>query len=108
MTYIIAALATLFVVLLVYVLRAQKDDLVFTDEQLLNQHCRFLEELESARRYLSGNYFHQKERGSPAEHELTRRGYDVRKLVAERIAAEQEGRAMNWGACRRAPLPRKG
>ena len=102
MAYIVAALAALFVILLIVALRAQKNPPVYTDEQLLNQHCRFLEELETSRHHISVNYQSLKERGSPAEHELARRGYDVRALVTERIAAEREGRPMRWNACRRA------
>jgi hypothetical protein len=101
MAYIVAALTALFIALLVYTLRAQRRYPTFTDEQLLNQHCRFLEELEASSRYMGGNYVLEKERGSPAEHELAARGYDVRALLAERIAAENEGREMNWNACRR-------
>ena len=101
MAYIVAALTALFIGLLVFTLRAQKRYPTFTDEQLLNQHCRFLEELEASSRYLGGKYVLEKEKGSSAEHELARRGYDVRALLAERIAAEHAGREMRWNACRR-------
>ena len=99
MAIIIAAITVVFIICLVIALKARDNYPVFTDEQLLNQHYRFLGELEASRRHFSTNYLLGKQKGSPAEHELARRGYDIKKLLTERQAAEREGRAMNWQAC---------
>ncbi len=58
----------------VYAYKAKAQFPTFTDEQLLNQHCRFLDELELSRKYIGATYFHAAEKGSPAEAELRQRG----------------------------------
>ena len=71
--------------------------------ELLDQHRRFLSELESSRRYIGATYFNSVEKGSPAQAELTLRGYDVEKLLRERSFAEKEDRPMNWDICKTVP-----
>ena len=76
----------------------------FTDEQLLSQHRRFLAELDSSRKYIGATFFHSMEKGSAPQAELMLRGYDVDKLLRERAVAEEEGRPMDWEACK---VPRR-
>ncbi len=107
MALIIAAISILFIFCLVIAVKAKKNRPVFNDEQLLNQHRRFLEDLEASRKYIGASYLNASEKGSAAERELTRRGYDVHQLLAERFAAERDGRPMDWHACRRMNAPRR-
>ena len=100
MALTIVVITLIFIACVVYAYRAKSKFPTFTDEQLLNQHVRFLHELDSSRKYIGATYFHSKEKGSPAQAELGRRGYDVDKLLLERVAAEREGRDMNWAACK--------
>ncbi|NKB55303.1 MAG: hypothetical protein GKS00_03110 [Alphaproteobacteria bacterium] len=100
MVITIAIITILFAACAVYAYKAKADFPTFTDEQLLNQHRRFLSELESSRSYIGATYFHAVEKGSPAQAELMLRGYDIDKLLRERVSAEQEDRPLNWNACR--------
>jgi hypothetical protein len=100
MALTIAIITILFVVFAVYAYRAKSNFPAFTDVQLLNQHRRFLKELESSRRYIGATYFHSVEKGSAAQAELVLRGYDVDILLRERVMAEREGRDINWDACK--------
>lgn len=100
MALTIAIVTILFITFAVYAYRAKADFPTFTDEQLLNQHRRFLEDLESSRKYIGATYLHSVEKGSAAQTELVLRGYDVDMLLRERVMAEREGRAINWSACR--------
>lgn len=108
MALTIAIITILFLVFAVYAYRAKPDFPTFTDEQLLNQHRRFLKELESSRRYIGATYFHSVEKGSPAQAELVLRGYDVDMLLRERVMAERESREINWGACKIRPNASRG
>lgn len=108
MALTIAIITILFIVFAVYAYRAKADFPTFTDEQLLNQHRRFLEELESSRRYIGATYFHNVEKGSAAQAELVLRGYDIDMLLRERVIAEREGRDINWGACKIKSNSRRG
>lgn len=100
MALTIAIITILFAACAVYAYKAKSDFPTFTDEQLLSQHRRFLNELESSRKYIGATYFHSVEKGSPAQAELMLRGYDVDQLLRERVTAEREDRPMNWNACR--------
>lgn len=100
MALTIAIITILFIIFAVYAYRAKSDFPAFTDEQLLNQHRRFLQELDSSKRYIGATYFHSVEKGSAAQAELVLRGYDVDMLLRERVMAEREGREINWGACK--------
>ncbi|MDA0662238.1 MAG: hypothetical protein O3B08_05320 [Proteobacteria bacterium] len=101
MALTIAAITIIFILCLLVAIRVAKNRPVFTDEQLLNQHRRFLEDLESSRKYIGASYLNAREAGSAAERELTGLGYDVARLLAERFAAERDERPMDWQACRR-------
>jgi len=100
MALTIAIITILFIIFAVYAYRAKSDFPTFTDQQLLNQHRRFLQELESSRRYIGATYFYNVEKGSAAQAELVLREYDVDMLLRERVMAEREGRDINWGACK--------
>jgi hypothetical protein len=100
MVLTIVAITIVFIVCAVIAYKAKSTYPTFTNEQLLNQHLRFLDELVSARKYIGATYFHEVEKGSQAEHELILRGYDVAALLPERAAADRENRAINWNACR--------
>ncbi len=100
MALTIVAITIVFIVCAIIAYKAKANYPTFTDEQLLNQHIRFLDELDSARKYIGATYFHEVEKGSPAEHELTQRGYDVAVLLPERAAANRESRAINWDSCK--------
>jgi hypothetical protein len=106
MALTIAIIVVLFVACAIYAYKAKGNIPNFTDEQLLNQHRRFLAELESSRSYIGATYFHSVEKGSPAQAELTLRGYDVTKLLQERASAEREDRPMDWDSCRAQPIAR--
>ena len=108
MALTIAIITILFVVFAVYAYKAKSDFPTFTDEQLLNQHRRFLKELEMSRRYIGATYFHSVEKGSAAQAELVLRGYDINLLLRERVMAEREGRDINWGACKIKPNSSRG
>ena len=107
MVLTIVAIVIVFVVCSIIAYNAKASYPTFTDEQLLNQHLRFLEELNSARKYIGATYFHESEKGSSAEHELTLRGYDVKALLAERAIANRQTRALDWNACRSIAPPAK-
>ncbi|MEX2618540.1 MAG: hypothetical protein WD767_20845 [Alphaproteobacteria bacterium] len=100
MALTIAAITIIFILCLLVAVKAAKNPPVFTDEQLLNQHRRFLGDLEASRKYIGAGYLNAREKGSAAERELVLRGYDVGRLLAERFAAERDGRPMDWQACR--------
>ncbi len=100
MALTIAIIALIFGACAVYAYKAKVNFPSFTDEQLLIQHRRFLSELESSRKYIGATYFHAVEKGSPAQAELLLRGYDVAKLLQERVVAERENRPINWNHCR--------
>lgn len=103
MSLTIAIISLIFVGCVYYAYKMKGNLPTFTDAQLLDQHRRFLSELESSRRYIGATYFNSVEKGSAAQTELVLRGYDVEKLLRERAFAEQEGREMNWDACKAAP-----
>ena len=107
MVLTIVAIVIVFVVCSIIAYKAKATYPTFTDEQLLNQHIRFLEDLESARKYIGATYFYEVEKGSPAERELTLRGYDVQALLAERAIASRQTRAINWIACKLGARPVK-
>ncbi len=100
MALTIAIITLIFIACTVYAYKARGDFPSFTDEQLLKQHQRFLEELESSRKYIGATYFHAVEKGSQAQAELALRGYDVAKLLQESVTAAREERPMNWNSCR--------
>ena len=100
MALTIAVITVFFIACLIFAFRAKADYPTFTDEQLLNQHRRFLGELETSRKYIGATYFHAVDKGSAAEQELVKRGYDVQALLRERVEAEREERELNWAACR--------
>lgn len=100
MALTIIAIILIFIVCAVYAYRAKTKFPTFTDEQLLNQHLRFLDELESSRKYIGATYFHTIEKGSQGQAELRLRGYDVNKLLQEHAAAERDCRDMNWETCK--------
>lgn len=103
MSLTIAIISIIFVGCVYYAYKMKGNYPTFTDEQLLDQHRRFLSELESSRRYIGATYFNSVEKGSAAQAELTLRGYDVEKLLRERSFADKEGREMNWDACKTTP-----
>jgi hypothetical protein len=105
MVLTIVIITLIFIAGAIYAYRAKESFPTFTDEQLLSQHVRFLSELESSRRYIGATYFNAVEKGSPAQAELMRRGYDIDKLLQERIVAEREGRPIDWDACKAATPP---
>ncbi len=107
MVLTIIAVTAVFIVCSIFAYKAKVNYPVFTDEQLLSQHLRFLDELVSARKYVGATYFYEIEKGSQAEHELTRRGFDVAALLSERADAERENRDINWTACRDHAPPRR-
>ena len=107
MALTIALISIVLIACAVYAYKAKAHYPEFTDTQLLNQHCRFLDELDSSRKYIGATYFHAVEKGSPAEFELTARGYDVKKLLQERMAAGREDREIHWRACRLPAAERK-
>ena len=103
MSLTIAVITIFFIGCGYYAYKMKRNYPTFTEEQLLDQHRRFLSELESSRRYIGATYFNSVEKGSTAQAELTLRGYDVEKLLRERAFAEKEGRKMNWNACKVLP-----
>jgi len=103
MSLTIAVITIFFIGCGYYAYKMKRNYPTFTKEQLLDQHRRFLSELESSRRYIGATYFNSVEKGSVAQAELTLRGYDVEKLLRERAFAEEEGREMNWNACKVSP-----
>ena len=106
MALTIVAITIVFIVCAIIAYKAKATYPTFTDEQLLNQHLRFLDDLDSSRSYIGATYFHEIEKGSPAERELALRGYDVAALLSERAAAKRENRAIDWKACvKSAPAP---
>jgi hypothetical protein len=102
MVLTIVAIVVVFIVCAVIAYKAKASYPTFTDEQLLNQHLRFLDELESARKYIGATFFYEVEKGSPAQHELAMRGYDIKVLLVERAIANRETREINWNACKNA------
>jgi hypothetical protein len=100
MVLTIVAIVVMFVVCAVVAYKAKASYPTFTDEQLLNQHLRFLDELESSRKYIGATFFYEVEKGSPAQHELTLRGYDIKALLVERAIANRQTRDINWNACK--------
>lgn len=105
MSLTIAVISLIFLGCVYYAYKIKGDLPTFTDAQLLDQHRRFLSELESSRRYIGATYFNSVEKGSAAQTELVLRGYDVEKLLRERAFAEQEGRKMDWSACKASTKP---
>ena len=103
MSLTIAIISIFFIGCVYYAYKMKGNYPTFTDEQLLDQHRRFLSELESSRRYIGATYFNSVEKGSAAQAELIFRGYDVEKLLRERSFSEKEGREMNWKACKVTP-----
>ncbi len=101
MALTITAITIVFIICAIIAYKAKATYPTFTDENLLEQHLRFLDELDSARKYIGATYFHEVEKGSPAEHELTQRGYDVAALLIERAIANRESRAIHWSACKK-------
>lgn len=108
MAITILAIAIFFIACAIYAYRAKAGYPRFTDAQLLDQHRRFLDEVESSRKYIGATYFHTVEKGSPAQAALTLRGFDVKKLLREHAAARRENREMDWNACRLATTSRDG
>ena len=105
MSLTIAVISLIFVGCVYYAYKMKANYPTFNDEQLLDQHRRFLSELESSRRYIGATYFNSVEKGSAAQTELMLRGYDVEKLLRERSFAEKEGRQMNWELCKTTSKP---
>lgn len=105
MSLTIAIIALFFIGGVYYAYKMKGNYPTFSDEQLLDQHRRFLSELESSRRYIGATYFNSVEKGSAAQAELMMRGYDIEKLLRERAFAEKDGREMNWNACKVSPKP---
>jgi hypothetical protein len=103
MVLTIIVITVIFIGCLVVALKARDSYPAFSDEQLLNQHMRFLDELDRSRKYVGATYFHQKEKGSPAQRELTLRGIDVELAIRERHFSKRQNRPMDWDACRLAP-----
>lgn len=103
MSLTIAVISLIFVACVIFAYKMKANYPTFTDEQLLDQHRRFLDELETSRRYIGATYFNAVEKGSPAQAELVLRGYDVEKLLRERTMAEREEREMDWSACKFTP-----
>lgn len=105
MALTIVIITILFSLCVVVAVKAKAHYPTFTDDQLLNQHRRFLDDLDRTRKYVGAAYFVQKEKGSDAQAELTLRGFDVALALKEHRAASLAGRAMDWSLCRRAAKP---
>jgi hypothetical protein len=103
MSLTIVIILALFIFFLTVALKARDSYPTFSDEQLLNQHRRFIDELDRSRKYVGATYFLQKEQGSPAQRELTLRGFDVELAIRERHVAERQNRPMDWSVCRLTP-----
>lgn len=101
MALTIVGICIFFIVCTVIAVKAKDRYPKFTNEQLLNQHVRFLEDLESSRKYIGATYLLQKEKGSDAAAELELRGFDVACLMRERALSERANRKMNWNTCRK-------
>lgn len=100
MALTIVIIIILFILCFVVALKAKTNYPVFTNNQLLSQHRRFLNDLYRSRKYVGAAYFLQKEKGSEAEAELILRGFDVDKVLKEHRAATLADRDMDWNACR--------
>jgi hypothetical protein len=103
MALTIVIIIAIFVCCLYVAVKARDSYPAFSDEQLLNQHRRFVDELDRSRKYVGATYFLQKEKGSPAQHELALRGFDAELAIRERHIAQRQNRPMDWSVCRLTP-----
>ena len=62
MSLTIAVISLIFVGCVYYAYKMKANYPTFNDEQLLDQHRRFLSELESSRRYIGATYFNSVEK----------------------------------------------
>ena len=100
MALTIVIITILFIFCLVIAVKAKADYPIFTNDQLLSQHRRFLADLDRNRKYAGATYFIQKDKGSDAQAELILRGFDVDRMLKEHRAATLAKREMDWDACR--------
>jgi hypothetical protein len=105
MALTIVIILIFFIACVIFAVKAKAHYPDFTDDQLLSQHRRFLDELDQSRKYVGAAYFVQKEKGSTAQAELTLRGFDVDLALREHRAASLAGRAMDWSVCRSQDRP---
>lgn len=109
MVLTIVIIIVIFIGCVVVALKARDNSPIFTDEQLLNQHVRFLDELVRSRKYVGAASFLQKEKGSAAQAELVLRGIDVEMAIRERYIANRQEREMDWSVCQLSgtPMPKR-